>query len=689
MLLQDVLFVLNGINGTHVQLEEVPSLAPDSVIPHQASMREKVTRVVFMDDGSHVIPMPTQQLIHRIAELGRLYRHISGFVEARLQDAATGLAMQALCSFVDEELRDYYRLVATLESQLKDVEKRAVPAAGEVQKSTTAGVSTQLTLQRLAIWTSDTLLRMRLLSTIIEACKDAKGGALASIIDAYSVNGDPLIQSLIEALLDRVTRPMFKTLAKWIFEGELDDPFQEFFVQVNADYGPNAFAIPTLGVVDEGLATYDAASFWQHRFSMRPEMLPTFISTQFGRKIFATGKSLNFVRYACGSSDWISAQAFHKRDHDLRYSDLDGLERAVDKAHAIVSKHLGDIFLDKLHLVQHLRAMRDYLMLGRGDFVDLLREQLQEYLNQPSSLLQRHNVTMALESAIRRSSAQYDSSDITRRLDAKILEDSAGDVGWDVFTIEYKVDSPVNTVLDGPAMQAYQIIFGHLWRIKRTEVAVSNAWHTLTAARGVLRDLRRRTPLAEALHAVAEVALLRLHEMNHMVGQLQSYVQLECCAYSWEDLMGSLRDEVDLDELINLHRKYVEALIAKILLRTSSRRGHDPDFLASEVRTAMHVIRSYAELCLQLANLAYNWSAAISPGSGEIDPTVQQQMPVEIEKLSTRLAEQSTRFRERLQTISDGLDKHPNLVRLRLLIGKFCTTDAPLSRRSSETCRLV
>ena len=170
----------------------------------------------------------------------------------------------------------------------------------------------------------------------------------------------------------------------------------------------------------------------------------------------------------------------------------------MNSAHKKVSKHLVDIFLNKLKLLDHLRALQDYLMLGKGDFVDLLKGQLEEYLNRPSNTLHRHNLTIALETAIRGSNAQNDDPDIVKRLDARLLEDSAGDTGWDVFTLEYKVDSPVNTILDGPAMQAYQLIFGHLWRIKRVEVTLAQTWSRTSASRFELQKMRKKDPRSKS-----------------------------------------------------------------------------------------------------------------------------------------------------------------------------------------------
>jgi gamma-tubulin complex component 3 len=60
----------------------------------------------------------------------------------------------------------------------------------------------------------------------------------------------------------------------------------------------------------------------------------------------------------------------------LKYSDIAGLERSIDAAYQIASHRLFDVFIDKFNLLDHLRALKHYLLLGHGDFADQLMEAL-------------------------------------------------------------------------------------------------------------------------------------------------------------------------------------------------------------------------------------------------------------------------------------------------------------------------
>jgi gamma-tubulin complex component 3 len=56
----------------------------------------------------------------------------------------------------------------------------------------------------------------------------------------------------------------------------------------------------------------------------------------------------------------------------LKYSDIAGLERSIDTAYEIASQRLLEVFFDKFMLMDHLRGLKQYLLLGHGDFVDAL-----------------------------------------------------------------------------------------------------------------------------------------------------------------------------------------------------------------------------------------------------------------------------------------------------------------------------
>lgn len=60
----------------------------------------------------------------------------------------------------------------------------------------------------------------------------------------------------------------------------------------------------------------------------------------------------------------------------LTYSDIPALEQSIDTAFSIASQRLLENMFDKFKLMDHLQALKRYLMLGSGDFIDILMESI-------------------------------------------------------------------------------------------------------------------------------------------------------------------------------------------------------------------------------------------------------------------------------------------------------------------------
>ncbi|WFD35154.1 Microtubule-nucleating Tub4p (gamma-tubulin) complex component [Malassezia cuniculi] len=634
-LLRDAVYLLQGICGEHVRIRR------DWQLPSATDERAPRIEVrLEFDESAGIVSAPTRDVLNRVAELGQLYSRVSQFVDEHRDAQGAPLTTQSLCHFAANELSSYAELIARLETQWARYAERCA-----ADSEAPPDAQEPLMLRGIGHELREPLLRMRLLSTIVERCRVAHGGALISTIHTYTQTGDPFVREFTASLLDRVSRPFFDALARWIFDGELLDPFGEFFI---------AYA------QRETTADADAADVWHHKFELRTELLPSFLSRDFARKIFSTGRSLNFIRSSCGDSDWAAAsETLSASGRSLRYSDMAGLEHTIDVVFSTANKRLLDIFLRKFHLLEHLRALRDYLMLMRGDFVDALLASIGPSLGRPASTLYQHNLSAALETAIRASNAQFDNPDVLRRLDARSLEAGAEDSGWDTFTLEYRVESPVSAVLDASAMAGYQMLFHYLWKIKRVEHAVTASWSELTRTNSYMMRVHRRRPVPDALRSRALATLAHISEMVHFVRQLQGFCQLEVIAYSWQSLENyfgspSIAGD-DLDRLIEFHRSYLGTLINKALLR-GGRRGH-ADQLGDEVRAQLDCVLAF---CLAAEDLSHHVTAELARLAGGGDAPLPSAAR-SLSAITARLDSAHARFQQRMLGMIALLERHPNL----------------------------
>ena len=622
------------------------------------------------------LPPPLIGLLHTLAEPSLLCKALQDFVKT----PAKGLLDQSLRAAINDELRSYLTLVATLEGQIR----RALSSIDETAPRNGIGKA-GVTLKRCVVWTREATMGLRLLSLIAEESKTKKGGQIISLIHSFSTShGDPIVGAFAERLLTPITRPFYDILRHWIYDGELSDPYLEFFIQLKST---------------ESVAKTKTGStnVWDEKYDMEHTMIPSIVTLEFANKVHLIGKSLNFIRHSCGDAQWVESYS-KASSKELRYGDTATLESWIDDAYKITMRRLVHLMTHKFHLFEHLQALKSYILLGQGDFIALLMESLAANLDRPAGAQYRHTLTAQLEHAIRGSNAQYDSAEVLRRLDARMLQLSHGDIGWDCFTLEYKIDAPVDVVVSDWGNRQYLKVFNFLWRIKRVEFALSSTWRKVTTgSRGVL----------QTNYAIVQETWKTtrgfLAEMVHFVGQLQYYILFEVIESSWTELQARLkREDVTLDDIIKAHKNYLNSITHKGLLGARRKR-----FVASSNSSAAANEEDDNSYMIQLGELLrtmlsyrdcvdglYSWSVSDFTQRQEAglrrEDVSYDENPggphSEFPALQERLRHLGERFRTRLQILLGDLAYQPD-VDLRFLGVSMNFNDVyqPIRRKAKGT----
>lgn len=594
------------------------------------------------------VPLPLVSILHTLAEPSLLYRGLDEYCNT----PATGLLGQSLRSAIGSELRSYLSLVAALESQIR----RALSSLDESEPRGGVGKA-GVTLKRCVVWTREATMGLRLMSVMAKESEDKTGGQLISLIHSFSSShGDPVVAAFAERLLGSFTRPFYDILRHWIYDGELSDPYQEFFVQ---EQNKPADVAHLKG----------AGNVWTDKYEIHQSMVPSIITQDFSQKVFLIGKSLNFIRHSCGDSVWVEEYS-KAASKELRYGDTATLEAWIDEAYKTTMQRLMDLMSSKFHLFEHLQALKNYILLGQGDFIALLMESLAANLDLPVSAQYRHTLTAQLEHAIRGSNAQYDSPEVLRRLDARVLQLSENDMGWDCFTLEYKIDAPVDVVVTQWGNRQYLKVFNYLWRIKRVEFALLTTWRRcMTGSRGVLQN---SDPVVSQTWKSTRGTLA---EMTHFVGQLQYYILFEVIESSWDELQKRIHKEgCTLDDLINAHQRYLTDITHKGLLGAKRpNQGSEDDDDESSYRGQLSFLLELMLDYRKSVDGLYSWSVSDFTRRQEADVRIsmrsdfddnmggQKDVPSEFPKLRKRLQQLGASFRGRLQMLLGDLAYQPDV----------------------------
>lgn len=527
VLVRDVLYACQGIDGKYVKYDknEDGYMLPDWM----------------------KVPRATRSVVRKLCELGWLFRKVKEYISESMNQFPAqdvGTVGQAFCAALQDELSEYYKLLAVLEGQAMN----PIPLGSEGACS-----GSYMSLRRLSVWFAEPIVKMRLMAVLVDNCKSLKGGAMAGAIHMHAQHGDPLVNDFMKRLLRRVCSPLFEMVRRWVLEGELEDIFAEFF-------------IVSQPVKDESL--------WREGYRLHAAMLPTFISQSLAKQILRTGKSINFLRVCCDDRGWADAATeaaaavgTTTTRGSLGYGETDALESLVTEAAKRIDKHLLELMHKRYKFKEHCLAIKRYLLLGQGDFVQYLMDIVGPELSEPANTISSFKLATLLESAITSSNAQYDGCDIRARLRVKMMPHNTGDRGWDVFSLEYDAGVPLNTVFTESVMTRYIRVFNFLWKLRRVEHALTGTWKTMKP-NCLTSHFFSKLPQAVKLQLILTSRKCQVlwDEMNHFVSNLQYYIMFEVLEVSWSNLVKEMELSKDLDDLLAAHEKYLFSILEKSLL---------------------------------------------------------------------------------------------------------------------------
>lgn len=84
------------------------------------------------------------------------------------------------------------------------------------------------------------------------------------------------------------------------------------------------------------------------------------------------------------------------------------LGKLVESADARISARLLATIFGRYRFREHCLAIKQYLLLGQGDFIQYLMDLIGPDLSQPAGLVSKFKLAGLLEAAVRASNAQYD-----------------------------------------------------------------------------------------------------------------------------------------------------------------------------------------------------------------------------------------------------------------------------------------
>ena len=116
-------------------------------------------------------------------------------------------------------------------------------------------LTSRLSIQKMMYLLQPTITTIKILNNIVTRCSNLSGGALLDALHSLvSQQGDEKALTITTHLLQQAAEPFLTMLIKWIYHGELSDPYAEFMIQED------------LSLSKDTLEQDFNAQYWENRY---------------------------------------------------------------------------------------------------------------------------------------------------------------------------------------------------------------------------------------------------------------------------------------------------------------------------------------------------------------------------------------------------------------------------------------
>ncbi|KRZ74450.1 Gamma-tubulin complex component 3 -like protein, partial [Trichinella papuae] len=342
-----------------------------------------------------IIPVkkPFREQLKLLSAYGFLYMKLRRFCNTISNSYEKKVLLAAFSCAVDDFLRRYYAAIAELEAELfSRIRKRQ---ENPEQNSKYIGLSPEEVFVKLWNFKAP----MVSLSEIVDKSTKLSSGKFMSNLYAEAIGGHSKVEKVATDALGKVCLKLKQMILSWMYEGVIKDDCEEILI---------------------------------------------------------TGKSVLFLQKAFGKPVYLSpfyAQRDLLRDVDPTYmftiEEHHKISSLITASYKTVSRTLLDVLSSQLNIKFHLKALKNYVLLYRGDFAIHLLEAFREEWNSLNLVLCMHLMTFTLESAIRDCCSKKEiESGILNQIDLKFLQPLESVSSLDTLIITYRMTPEVSAVLE-------------------------------------------------------------------------------------------------------------------------------------------------------------------------------------------------------------------------------------------------
>uniref|UniRef100_A0A3Q1BMH4 Gamma-tubulin complex component n=1 Tax=Amphiprion ocellaris TaxID=80972 RepID=A0A3Q1BMH4_AMPOC len=480
---------------------------------------------------------------------------------------------------------------------------------------------------------------------VVETIKSQKihGCQILETVYKHSCGGLPPVRMALEKILAVCHGVMYKQLAAWMLHGLLLDQSEEFFVKQGPSAG-GAGANQEEEEEDLGLGGLSGKQLRElqdlrlieeenmlapslQQFSLRTEMLPSYIPIRVAEKILFVGESVQMFENHNHSPSRAGSILKHQEDlfaaelHRLKQQPLFSLvdfENMIDRIRSTVAEHLWTLMVEESDLLEQLKIIKDFYLLGRGELYQVFIDLAQQMLKTPPTAVTEHDVNVAFQQAAHKVLLDDDNLlpllHLTVDYQGKDSKDASGPrdgatppqdtsprevppTGWAALGLTYKVQWPLHILFTPAVLEKYNVVFRYLLSVRRVQSQLQHCWAL---------QMQRKHLKSSQTDAVKW--RLRNH-MAFLIDNLQYYLQVDVLESQFSQLLQQINSTRDFESIRLAHDHFLSNLLAQSFIL---------------LKPVFHCLNEILELCLNFCSLVSQTVAALDErGTAQLDILVK------------------------------------------------------------------
>uniref|UniRef100_A0A8C9RX52 Gamma-tubulin complex component n=1 Tax=Scleropages formosus TaxID=113540 RepID=A0A8C9RX52_SCLFO len=529
-------------------------------------------------------------VLSRLCKLGSDYIRFTEFIEQHTghvhqqehhpnqpnQAGLNGIYLRAFCTGLDSMLQPYRQALLDLEQEFLG--------------------DPHLSISHVNYMLDQFQLLFPSVMVVVETIRSQKihGCQILETVYKHSCGGLPPVRMALEKILAVCHGVMYKQLAAWMLHGLLLDQSEEFFVKQGPSAGGAAAAqeeeeedlgigglsgkqlreLQDLRLIEE--ENMLAPSLQQ--FSLRTEMLPSYIPVRVAEKILFVGESVQMFENHNQNPSRAGSILKHQEDmfaaelHRLKQQPLFSLvdfENLIDGIRSTVAEHLWTLMVEESDLLGQLKIIKDFYLLGRD-------------VNTAGSVGHKAVAAGTREGA-------------TPPQDSSPRE--VPPTGWAALGLAYKVQWPLHILFTPAVLEKYNVVFRYLLGVRRVQSELQHCWAL---------QMQRKHLKSNQTDAVKW--RLRNH-MAFLVDNLQYYLQVDVLESQFSQLLQQINSTRDFESIRLAHDHFLSNLLAQSFIL---------------LKPVFHCLNEILELCHSFCSLvSQNLGPLDDRGAAQLDILVK------------------------------------------------------------------